>query len=38
MHQLMPKSKLEILDNAGHLANFDQADQFNDLVIDFLND
>jgi len=38
MHQLMPKSKPEILDNAGHLANFDQADQFNDLVIDFLND
>ena len=38
MHQLMPKSRLEILDNAGHLANFDQADQFNDLVIDFLND
>ena len=38
MHGLMPGSKLEILDNAGHLANFDQPDQFNELVIDFLND
>ena len=38
MHQLMPGSLLEILDNAGHLANFDRADTFNKLVIDFLND
>ena len=38
MHQLMPGSRLEILDNAGHLANFDQADSFNELVIDFLSD
>ena len=38
MHRLMPKSRLEILEDAGHLANFDQADQFNQLVIDFLND
>jgi pimeloyl-ACP methyl ester carboxylesterase len=38
MHGLMSGSKLKILDNAGHLANFDQPDQFNELVIDFLND
>jgi pimeloyl-ACP methyl ester carboxylesterase len=38
MHRLIPGSRLEILDNAGHLANFDRADDFNELVIDFLND
>ncbi len=38
MHRLMPGSRLEILDKAGHLANFDRADVFNELVIDFLND
>lgn len=37
MNRLMPSSRVEILDNAGHLANFDRADTFNDLVIDFLN-
>lgn len=38
MHRLMPGSRLEILDKAGHLANFDCADEFNELVSDFLND
>ncbi len=38
MHRLMPGSRLEILDHAGHLANYDRADAFNELVIDFLND
>jgi pimeloyl-ACP methyl ester carboxylesterase len=38
MHRLIPGSRLEILDSAGHLANFDRADQFNELVINFLND
>ena len=38
MHHLIPRSRLEILDNAGHLANFDRADDFNELVISFLND
>ena len=38
MHHMMPGSRLEILDNAGHLANFDSAEKFNELVIDFLND
>jgi pimeloyl-ACP methyl ester carboxylesterase len=38
MIRLIPGSRLEILDNAGHLANFDRADAFNDLVIEFLCD
>jgi len=36
MNHLIQGSRLEILDDAGHLANFDRADAFNDLVIDFL--
>ena len=38
MHQLIPGSRLEILDKAGHLSNFDRADEFNKLVIGFLSD
>jgi len=38
MSRLIPGSRLEILDDAGHLANFDQAGAFNELVIDFLGD
>lgn len=38
MKELLPGSRLVILDHAGHLANFDQADAFNELVIDFLAD
>lgn len=38
MNGLIPGSRLQILDNAGHLANFDQADSFNELVLDFLTD
>lgn len=38
MHRLIPTSRLEILDNAGHLANFDRADEFNERVIEFLSD
>jgi pimeloyl-ACP methyl ester carboxylesterase len=38
MHQLLKASTLEVLENAGHLANFDQSDKFNDLVINFLTD
>ncbi|KAA3647197.1 MAG: alpha/beta hydrolase [Chloroflexi bacterium] len=37
MHQVMPSSKLEILEEAGHLANFDQAESFNELVTNFLS-
>lgn len=36
MHRILHGSRLEILDSAGHLANFDQADAFNQLVINFL--
>lgn len=36
IQRLMPGSWLEILEDAGHLANFDQAESFNRLVIDFL--
>lgn len=36
MHHLLPGSKLAILDEAGHLANFDQPEVFNQLLIDFL--
>ena len=38
MHAVMPSSRLEILEEAGHLANFDQADKFNQLVTEFLSD
>lgn len=37
MNELIKGSRLEILENAGHLANFDRAATFNELVIDFLN-
>jgi pimeloyl-ACP methyl ester carboxylesterase len=37
MKDFIPGSRLEILENAGHLANFDQPAAFNELVIDFLN-
>ena len=37
MHRLMPGSRLEIIDNAGHLSNFDQSAVFNELVADFLS-
>ncbi|MFD0726740.1 alpha/beta fold hydrolase [Lysobacter brunescens] len=38
MHALLPGSRLEILDRAGHVANFEQADAFNRLAIDFLRE
>jgi pimeloyl-ACP methyl ester carboxylesterase len=37
MHRLMPGSRFEIIDNAGHLSNFDQSTVFNELVTDFLS-
>jgi len=36
IHRLLPGSRLEVLDPAGHLANFDQAERFNQLVLEFL--
>ena len=38
MHRLMSGSRLEVIDNAGHLSNFDQSAVFNELVADFLSD
>jgi pimeloyl-ACP methyl ester carboxylesterase len=38
MHRLMPASRLEIIDDAGHLANFDRPSIFDRLVIDFLRE
>ncbi len=38
IHRLNPGSRLEILDNAGHLANFDRPEEFNELVISFLQE
>lgn len=38
MHQLLRGSTLEIIDNAGHLVNFDRPEVFNDLVISFLSE
>lgn len=38
IHRLMPGSRLEILDGAGHLANFDRAEAFNRLAIEFLSE
>jgi len=38
MHLLISDSRLEILEDAGHLANFDRPDAFNKLVISFLVD
>lgn len=38
MHQLLPGSRFEILENAAHLANFDRAEDFNRIVIDFLSE
>jgi pimeloyl-ACP methyl ester carboxylesterase len=36
MHAILDGSQFEILENAGHLANFDQAEKFNHLVLEFL--
>ena len=36
MHRLLKGSQLEILDNAGHVSNFEQAARFNQLAVGFL--
>jgi pimeloyl-ACP methyl ester carboxylesterase len=36
MHEILTESRLEVIENAGHLANFDQSERFNELVIEFL--
>ncbi len=36
MHRILKGSRLEILDNAGHVSNFEQAARFNQLALEFL--
>jgi pimeloyl-ACP methyl ester carboxylesterase len=36
MHRLLKGSRLEILDHAGHVPNFERAEAFNQLAVDFL--
>lgn len=36
MHRLLRGSRLEIIENAGHLSNFDRPELFNKLALDFL--
>jgi pimeloyl-ACP methyl ester carboxylesterase len=36
MHAILKGSRLEILDKAGHVPNFEQAERFNRLAVDFL--
>jgi pimeloyl-ACP methyl ester carboxylesterase len=36
MHALLPGSRLEVLDEAGHVANHEQAERFNRLALEFL--
>ncbi|HSM15184.1 MAG TPA: alpha/beta fold hydrolase [Thermoanaerobaculia bacterium] len=36
IHRLLPGSRLEVLDGAGHLPNLDRAEAFNELVAGFL--
>jgi len=37
MHALLPGSRLEVLEPAGHVSNFEQAERFNALALDFLS-
>ena len=36
MHRILKGSRLAILDNAGHVPNFERAEEFNQLALDFL--
>ncbi len=38
MHRLLPGSRLEVIDEAGHLVNFDRPEVFDRLVVDFLHE
>ncbi|MBK9637499.1 MAG: alpha/beta hydrolase [Bacteroidetes bacterium] len=37
LHDTIPNSQLKIIDNAGHMSNLEQPDEFNRLVLDFLS-
>jgi pimeloyl-ACP methyl ester carboxylesterase len=36
LHHILQGSRLEILDNAGHVPNFERAEEFNRLAMEFL--
>ena len=38
MHRILKGSRFEILDNAGHVPNFECAEEFNRLAVDFLQE
>jgi pimeloyl-ACP methyl ester carboxylesterase len=38
MHRRLKGSRLEVLDNAGHVPNFERAQDFNRLAVDFLRE
>ena len=38
MHRILRGSRLEIMDNAGHVPNFERAEEFNQLALDFLRE
>lgn len=36
MHRILKGSRLEIIDGAGHVPNYERAEMFNELAVDFL--
>jgi pimeloyl-ACP methyl ester carboxylesterase len=38
MHRILKGSRLKILDAAGHVPNFERAEEFNQLALDFLRE
>jgi pimeloyl-ACP methyl ester carboxylesterase len=38
MHRILQSSRLEVLDNAGHVPNYECSDVFNRLALDFLQE
>ncbi|MGB5634542.1 MAG: alpha/beta hydrolase [Waterburya sp.] len=38
MHRILKGSRLEIIDNPGHVPNFEGAEEFNQLAVDFLRE
>ncbi len=38
MHRILKGSRLEIIDNAGHVPNYEQAEMFNRMAMDFLRE
>lgn len=38
MHRAIAKSRLVVLENAGHVSNLERTEQFNDALLEFLNE